>query len=122
LIVGPLAGAAVSTAFAKADGRSWDDALQQGITDGLIGALPGGKLAGGALERLATGSAAKLGLKTAAERVWSFGARNADTWGLRITRGLGRGAGAAVVNAAYNAFSPPGQTAGVAELPIKPIS
>lgn len=132
VIIAPLAAAATSTALAHfVDGKSWDDSLEQGVVDGLFGAIPGGKLAGGAVKSLAAGKLAKLGLQKGAQKILYGGAKGtakaaitrgtATSLGMRTTQALGRGLGAAYMNAGYNKLTSK-PTAGIDELPVKIIS
>ncbi|MET8877274.1 hypothetical protein [Nocardia sp. NPDC004604] len=131
VVIGPLAGAALSTAWSLHDGKSWGDALQGGILDGALGALPGGKLAGGALRSMAAGKLAKAGLKQGAQKLLYGNAKGAAkakitkglamSWGERGVKAFGRGVGAAYMNKLYDSMTAT-QNAGVSELPITPIS
>ncbi|MFE9327704.1 hypothetical protein ACIHDR_39960 [Nocardia sp. NPDC052278] len=134
VVLGPLAGAATSAIWSKAEGKDWDEAIEGGLVDGLLGALPGGKLAGGALRTLAKGGAgkvAKLGLQKGAAKILYGGAKGsakaaitkgaATTWGERSVKALGRGLGAAYMNKLYDSMTA-SSTPGIDELPIRLIS
>ncbi|WP_327100882.1 hypothetical protein OIE68_20035 [Nocardia vinacea] len=134
VVLGPLAGAATSAIWSHAEGKDWDDAIQGGLVDGLFGALPGGKLAGGALRALAKGGSgklAKLGMQKGAQKLLYGSATGAakgkitkglaTSWGERSVKALGRGLGAAYMNKLYDSMTAGSPTA-LAELPIKPIS
>ncbi|WP_062993831.1 hypothetical protein [Nocardia anaemiae] len=134
VVLGPLAGAATSAIWSKAEGKDWDEAIEGGLVDGLLGALPGGKLAGGALRALAKGGGgklAKLGLQNGAAKLLYGGAKGsakaaitkgaATSWGERGVKAFGRGVGAAYMNKLYDSMTAGSPTA-LAELPIRPIS
>lgn len=134
VVLGPLAGAATSVIWSRAEGKDWDQALEGGVVDGLLGAIPGYKLAGGALRALAKGGGsklAKLGLQKGAAKILYGGAKGsakaaitrgaATSWGERSVKALGGGLGAAYMNKLYESMTAKSPTA-LAELPIKPIS
>lgn len=137
VVLAPLAGAAMSTYFSVKDGKGLDDAIQQGLVVGLVGALPGGKIAGGTLQRLAAnqaGRVGRLGLQNGAQGIlrsgqrWARGmprhaptALRGDSWGLEGTRAIGRGVGAAYMNKFYDSWTS-SSPAGITELPVKMIS
>lgn len=125
VIAGPLLGAAVGTIWSLTEGESPADAFQEGILDGVMGALPGGKMAGGALKGLAARGAGQGAAHTLLHKGERAAAKRAvgETWGLIGTRAAGRGAGAAVASAFQNGrLSPSSSPAGISELPIKIIS
>jgi len=136
VVLGPLAGAATSAIWAHADGKDWGASIQQGLVDGALGALPVGRMFGGALRGLAngTGRAARLGMQNGAQRILGLGQRFAalpagqmgprallDSWGLIGTRAFGRGVGAAYMNKLYDSMTATSQP-GLSELPVKIIS
>lgn len=129
-----IVGGAAAAVQAKMAGEDWDEALQQGVVVGALGALPGGAIAGGVLRKLATsggGKLAKLGLQKGASKILYGGATGAakgaitrgtaTSIGERSVKALGRGLGAAYANSIYRNVTS-SSPAGIAELPVKMIS